>query len=77
MGVQYSYECFCGNKEPPKSAMVSPTDCKKKCSGDKSQICGGVWRMNVFSTDFDQGNIVGIATINEIKNGKILKCFSL
>ena len=45
-GVQYSEDCFCGNKRPTETA----TNCNMKCAGDQNQICGGVWAMNVFST---------------------------
>jgi len=45
-GVQYSSQCYCGNDLPTETA----TNCNMKCAGNKNQICGGSWAMNVFST---------------------------
>ena len=50
MGVQYRYQCFCGNKKPSESALASPSTCNHQCSGDKTETCGGDWRLNVYAT---------------------------
>ena len=47
-GVQYYHECFCGNNAPPRSNLLSNSECNLQCSGDKAKICGGVWKMNIF-----------------------------
>ena len=49
-GVQFSYQCFCGNNPPPHSKIVPQTECNKICEGDRNQFCGGTWRNNVFGT---------------------------
>merc|ERR1711874_927798 len=48
-GVQYRYECFCGNTAPPQEVLTGEEECDMVCSGDNNQICGGGWRMNVYS----------------------------
>lgn len=45
-GVEYSVECYCGDKFPTE--MISDSECNKPCSGNKKQICGGGWAMNVY-----------------------------
>ena len=45
-GVQYARQCFCGDTAPTEPA----TNCNMKCHGNKDQICGGSWAMNVYST---------------------------
>ena len=54
-GVQYYWECFCGNTAPPTSKLLSKSECKLPCSGDKSKICGGVWKMNIYK---NQGKVL-------------------
>ena len=44
-GVQYSKQCFCGNTTPVEVA----SNCDRKCSGNKNQVCGGSWALNVYS----------------------------
>ena len=46
-GVQAGNRCFCGNATPTSRAS-SESECNKKCRGDKSQICGGKLRMNIY-----------------------------
>ena len=45
-GVEYSKECFCGNIAP----TITAQNCNMVCAGNKNQICGGGWAMNVYST---------------------------
>jgi len=54
-GVQFSYQCFCGNNPPPHAKIVSQIECNKICDGDRNQFCGGDWRNNVFGTGVDNG----------------------
>ena len=45
-GIQYSRQCFCGDTAP----IITATNCNMKCDGNRDQICGGYWAMNVYST---------------------------
>jgi hypothetical protein len=44
-GTEYASECWCGKNAPTTSAPA--TDCKLKCSGDSTQICGAGNRLSV------------------------------
>ena len=55
MGVQYRHQCFCGNDRPPRSKLAARSSCNHRCSGDKSETCGGDWRLNVYSTKLLSG----------------------
>ena len=47
-GVQMGNYCFCGNDAP--TADPRPDyECNVPCQGDIDQMCGGVWRMNVYA----------------------------
>ncbi|WP_022670342.1 WSC domain-containing protein [Hippea alviniae] len=46
-GVQYASWCFCGNYY---GKYGKSNNCNMKCSGDKSQICGGSWANSVYLT---------------------------
>jgi glucan endo-1,3-alpha-glucosidase len=45
-GLQYGRQCYCSN------TMVNPkfgvTGCTTVCAGDKNQMCGGAYRMNIY-----------------------------
>ena len=41
-------ECYCGNSISGGSTAPS-SDCDMACSGNSSQMCGGTWRINVYS----------------------------
>ncbi|XP_069122284.1 uncharacterized protein [Argopecten irradians] len=49
-GAQYRTQCFCGNSID----MTKQTDedqCSTRCAGNSDDICGGTWRMSVYTTD--------------------------
>ena len=45
-GVEYSTQCFCGDTAP----TITARNCNMECAGNKKQVCGGGWAMNVYST---------------------------
>lgn len=45
--MQATHECFCGNKLM-KKVVKSDGECTHSCKGDKSQACGGSWRLAVY-----------------------------
>ncbi|VDI14319.1 Hypothetical predicted protein [Mytilus galloprovincialis] len=47
-GVEYGFECFCGNVLR-KDRKRKESDCKKPCAGNKRQICGGTWRISIYT----------------------------
>lgn len=46
-GVQYSSQCFCGNRY---GTYGKAYNCNMKCTGNKGKTCGGTWANNVYST---------------------------
>ncbi|KAL4234004.1 hypothetical protein ACF0H5_005658 [Mactra antiquata] len=45
--TQYMYQCFCGDYLDP--GLRKPEgECSMSCSGNSSQVCGGVWRGSVY-----------------------------
>jgi len=48
-GLQATDWCHCGDKDPNPRLIVDNADCRVPCKGDKSAICGGHWRMNIFT----------------------------
>ncbi|XP_062608867.1 uncharacterized protein LOC134270643 [Saccostrea cucullata] len=48
-GVEYSYECFCGDSLTT-NIRKPESECNMKCNGNGKQICGGVYRMNIYRT---------------------------
>ncbi|KAJ7721547.1 glycoside hydrolase superfamily [Mycena maculata] len=49
-GVEYGLQCYCGNSlvgGNPTSASAS--DCNTPCAGDSSSLCGGSWRIQIYT----------------------------
>ncbi|XP_061186438.1 uncharacterized protein LOC133194513 [Saccostrea echinata] len=54
-GVQASSWCFCGD-DLTKYVKKPEGECNMKCVGNKKEICGGGWRMNIYrNPDFIKG----------------------
>ena len=49
-GVQNGDSCYCGNDDS-KFIPVAKEECNQPCSGDETQICGAMWRLNVYEND--------------------------
>lgn len=51
-GVEYSDECYCGtgflDGVAPPAASIG--DCDFPCAGDATQMCGGSWRIQLYSS---------------------------
>ncbi|CAG2244656.1 Plasminogen,Hepatocyte growth factor [Mytilus edulis] len=47
-GVENGNECFCGDVLR-KNKQRKEGDCKTPCSGNKQQICGGPWRISIYT----------------------------
>ncbi|KAL5005955.1 hypothetical protein ScPMuIL_017113 [Solemya velum] len=48
-GPQASSYCFCGNSYE-KYGSAPEAECYTQCPGDRSLMCGGVWRLSVYAT---------------------------
>ncbi|KAK0631086.1 WSC domain-containing protein [Bombardia bombarda] len=46
-GVEGGSECYCGNAVPTTAAPAS--ECKLPCSGNSKELCGGLFRLNVYA----------------------------
>ena len=47
-GVQFGYQCFCGNREVRKFGIVPETECNQTCAGNINQICGDADRNSIY-----------------------------
>ncbi|XP_072036874.1 MAM and LDL-receptor class A domain-containing protein 1-like [Amphiura filiformis] len=49
-GTQYYHECFCGSDgvSYDRYGQAPEAHCNRPCRGDRSQMCGGSWRMSVY-----------------------------
>uniref|UniRef100_K1QKY9 Putative fungistatic metabolite n=1 Tax=Magallana gigas TaxID=29159 RepID=K1QKY9_MAGGI len=57
-GVENANECFCGNSLT-RSVRKSDNDCLTQCRGDRSQGCGGSWRVAVYRNYNYKKSLVG------------------
>ncbi len=47
-GVEYSGECYCGNKLETGSVAAPAGDCNMPCPGDANKICGAGNRFSLY-----------------------------
>ncbi|XP_071162416.1 uncharacterized protein [Mytilus edulis] len=52
-GVENGNECFCGDVLR-KNKKKREGDCKTPCSGNKQQICGGPWRISIYTAQISK-----------------------
>lgn len=57
-------ECYCGNELDRSSGKAPEADCNTPCTGDLTQVCGGGWRLNLFSNSTLPEPAGPIATYN-------------
>ena len=72
-GLQNGNQCHCGNTAS-RIIPVHPSNCNKRCDGNKTQFCGGSWRMNIFTTnapDYPLIHITGSILPTQIYNDDI------
>ncbi|XP_074646462.1 sialate:O-sulfotransferase 2-like [Tubulanus polymorphus] len=48
-GLQFSWQCFCSNRVG-YNGPAEESECNKRCTGNRREICGGSWRNSVYST---------------------------
>ncbi|KAH8899159.1 WSC-domain-containing protein [Thozetella sp. PMI_491] len=48
-GVEAANNCYCGNNPANSPASADAGDCSIACRGNTEEICGGIWRINVYS----------------------------
>ncbi|PPQ65261.1 hypothetical protein CVT24_011416 [Panaeolus cyanescens] len=49
-GVQGGSQCFCANTIKAGAARKTETECAMACTGDASQRCGDLWRLNIYQS---------------------------
>uniref|UniRef100_A0A1I8HPB6 WSC domain-containing protein n=1 Tax=Macrostomum lignano TaxID=282301 RepID=A0A1I8HPB6_9PLAT len=70
LGVQYASQCFCGNKYGRYGKGAAHT-CSMACNGKKDEICGGVWRNNVYATGREAEEFHSIGCYHDKASGAI------
>ncbi|PPR05468.1 hypothetical protein CVT24_008237 [Panaeolus cyanescens] len=47
-GVEAGSQCYCGNSIRAGATKKTETECGMACTGDASQRCGDIWRLNIY-----------------------------
>lgn len=55
-GLEYGRQCYCGNSI--SLAKLGAGGCTMPCSGDKNAMCGGSYRMNLYSRAQSSGSTI-------------------
>lgn len=46
--IFFARQCFCGNALPKRARKLPKFSCNMKCTGNKNEKCGGLWKISVF-----------------------------
>lgn len=49
-GLEYRFECWCGDYKYTEHAKLPDSECTSRCSGDLKPLCGGFWRLAIYTT---------------------------
>ncbi|KAL5436596.1 hypothetical protein PMIN06_010796 [Paraphaeosphaeria minitans] len=61
-GIEYSYQCFCGNYLMNGAAMTSQSECNTACAGNASEFCGAGNRLSVYSNSTANLTVYAVPT---------------
>lgn len=50
-GLEFSFQCFCGNILNPEAVPADPSSCNYACCADSSVACGGVWYIDIYASN--------------------------
>ena len=72
-GLQNGNECYCGNSIFG-AIPAYESQCNRPCTGDRSQYCGGSWRLKIFKTEIENQliHITGSMSIDKNIDEKYL-----
>ena len=48
-GIEYGVECYCGDTISTSLIASDPTTCNVACGGQSNFVCGGGWRLTVYT----------------------------
>jgi hypothetical protein len=65
-GVEASHQCCCGHELPTSAVQAPASDCNESCTGDKSEDCGGRFRLWAFNASSVGPPSVPIPTISRV-----------
>ena len=50
-GLEFSFQCFCGNILNTTAFPVDPSNCNYACCADSSVACGGCWYSGIYKSN--------------------------
>jgi hypothetical protein len=56
-GLQYSYQCYCGNTYGRFGEAKSSIECNSRCKLNPKQTCGGAWHNSVYKIQTSLHNL--------------------
>ncbi|KAI1075790.1 WSC domain-containing protein [Whalleya microplaca] len=62
LGLENGNECYCGNRLPDSSFLISMSSCDFPCTGNETELCGGFWSVNIIELRFIASSISPSAT---------------
>ncbi|PPQ65259.1 hypothetical protein CVT24_011414 [Panaeolus cyanescens] len=67
-GVEGGSQCFCGNSIKTGAVQKTEPECGMPCTGDASQRCGDIWRLNIYQAQATPSSSSSSSTVPGITN---------
>ena len=74
-GLEWQYECYCGDKPDQDFEWAWPEKCNDRCSGDLSQNCGGSDAISIWKVP--PKNLDGVCILNSPATRSVLNDFGI
>ena len=74
-GLEWQYECYCGDKPDQDFEWAWPEKCNDRCSGDLSQNCGGSDAISIWKVP--PKNLDGVCILNSPATLSVLDDFGI
>ena len=74
-GLQWQYECYCGNEPKQGFEWAWPEKCNDRCAGDNSQVCGGTNAISIWNVP--PLNLDGVCIFNSPINQNLMNEYSI
>ena len=74
-GLEWQYECYCGDKPDQDFEWAWPEKCNDRCSGDLNQNCGGSDAISIWKVP--PRNLDGVCILNSPATRSVLDDFGI
>ena len=77
-GIEYAYQCFCGDYLQMAATTAPQSDCNTPCAGDATEFCGAGNRLSVYSNSTSNLTVYPVPSVQKAglpENWEYVGCY--